>query len=49
MECPEKKSIGSNCSIVSFKISVALLIFHLEDLFIDVNEVLNSSTIVLFS
>ena len=43
----KKKSIGSNCSIVSFKISVALLIFHLEDLFIDESVV--DSLLLLYS
>ena len=34
-------------SIVSFKTSVALLIFCLDDLFIDVSEVLKSPTILV--
>ena len=44
-----KISIKSNCSIVSFRISIALLIFCIEDLFINVSEVLNSPTIIVFS
>ena len=40
-------SIKSNCSIVSLKISVALLIFCLEDLFFDVNGVLECPTITV--
>ena len=43
-----KISIKSNCSIVSFRISVALLIFCLEDLSTDVSEVLKSPTIIVF-
>ena len=35
-----KISVKSNCSIISFRISVVLLIFSLEDLSIDVNGVL---------
>ena len=41
-------SIKSNFSIVSFRISVALLIFHLEDLSIDVSGVLKSPTLIVF-
>ena len=41
-------SIKSNFSGISFRISVALLIFCLEDLSIDVNGVLLSPTIILF-
>ena len=37
-----KISIKSNCSNTSFSISVALLIFCLEDLSTDVSEVLKS-------
>ena len=40
--------IKSNCSIVSFSISVALLIFFLEDLSIDVSWVLKPPTIIVF-
>ena len=43
-----KISIKSNCSIVSFRISVALLILCLEDLSIDVSGVLKSPTIIVF-
>ena len=43
-----KISIKSNCSIASFRIAVALLIFCLEDLFIDVSGVLKSPTIIEF-
>ena len=43
-----KISIKSNCSIVSFRISVTLLIFFLEDLSIDVSGVLKSPTAVVF-
>ena len=43
-----KMSIKSNFSIVSFRISVALLIFCLEDLSIDVSGVLKSPTIIVF-
>ena len=41
-------SIKSNFSIVSFRISVALLIFYLEDLFIDVSGVLKSPIMIVF-
>ena len=44
-----KISIKSNCSIVSFRISVAFLIFCLKDLSTDVSGVLKSSTIIVFS
>lgn len=37
-----KISIKSNCSILSFRISVALFIFSLEDLSIDISKVLKS-------
>ena len=43
-----KMSIKSNFSIISFRISVALLIFCLEDLSIDVSGVLKSPTVVVF-
>ena len=43
-----KMSVKSNFSIVLFRISVALLIFDLEDLSIDVNGVLKSPTITVF-
>ena len=43
-----KISTKSNCSIVSFRISVALLILCLEDLSIDVSGVLKSRTIIVF-
>ena len=43
-----KISIRSNCSIVTFRISVALLIFCIEDLSIDVSGVLKSPTIIVF-
>ena len=42
-----KISIKSNYSIVSFRVSVALLIFFLEDLSIDVSGVLKSATIMV--
>ena len=41
-------STKSNFSIVSFRISVALLIFCLEDLSIDVSGVLKSPTLIVF-
>ena len=41
-------SIKSNFSIVSFRISVALLIFCLEDLSIVVSGVLMSPTMIVF-
>lgn len=41
-------SMKSNFSIVSFRISVALLIFCLEDLSIDVSVVLKSPTVIVF-
>ena len=40
--------IKSNFSIVSFRISVALLIFCPEHLSIDVSEVLKSPTMIVF-
>ena len=43
-----KMSIKSNFSIESFRISVALLIFYLEDLSIDVSGVLKSPTMIVF-
>ena len=43
-----KSTTKSHYSIVSFRISVALLIFCLEDLSIDVSGVLNSPTIIVF-
>ena len=43
-----KISIKSNFSIVSFRISVALLVFCLEDLSIDVSGVLKSPTMIVF-
>ena len=43
-----KVSIKSVCSIVSFRISVALLILCLEDLSIDVSGVLKSPTAIVF-
>ena len=43
-----KISIKSNFSIVSFRISVALLVFCLEDLSIDVSGVLKSPTLIVF-
>ena len=43
-----KISIMSNCSIVSFRISVALLILCLEDLSIDVSGMLKSPAIIVF-
>ena len=43
-----KISIKSICSVVSFRFSVALLIFCLEDLSPDVSGVLKSPTIVVF-
>ena len=44
-----KMSIKSNFSVVSFRISVALLIFCLDDLSIDVSGVLKSPTMIVFS
>ena len=44
-----KISIKSNFSIVSFRISVALLVFCLEDLSTDVRGVLRSPTMIVFS
>ena len=41
-------SIKSNFSVVSFRISVALLVFCLEDLSIDVSGVLKSPTLIVF-
>ena len=43
-----KISIKSICSVVSFWFSVALLIFYLEDLSLDVSGVLKSPTIIVF-
>ena len=43
-----KMSIKSKLPIVSFRVSVALLIICLEDLSIDVSLVLNSPTILIF-
>ena len=43
-----KRSIKSNFSIVSFRISVALLVFCLEDLSIGVSGVLRSPTMIVF-
>ena len=43
-----KISIKSNCSIVSFKISVALLVFCPKVLSTEVNGVLKSPTIIVF-
>ena len=43
-----KISIKSICSVVSFRFSVALLIFCLEDLSLDVSGVLKSPTVVMF-
>ena len=43
-----KMSIKSVFSIVPFRISVALLIFSLEALSIDVSEVLKSPTVIAF-
>ena len=45
--CPEI-SIKSNCTIVSFRISVALLIFCFKDLSTDVSGLLKSPTIIVF-
>ena len=44
-----KISSKCNFSIVSFRISVALLVFCLEDLSIDVRGVLRSPTMIVFS
>ena len=44
-----KISIKSNFSIVSFRISVALLVFCLEELSIDVRGVFRSPTMIVFS
>ena len=43
-----KISMKSNFSIVSFRLSVALLVFCLEDLSIDVRGVLRSPTMIVF-
>ena len=43
-----KISIRSNCSVGAFRISVALLIFCLEDLSTEVSGVLKSPTIGVF-
>ena len=43
-----KISSKSSCTIVSFRISVALLIFCPKDLSFDVSEVLKSPTIIMF-
>ena len=43
-----KISMKSTFSIVSFRISVALLVFCLEDLSIDVSGVLKSPTMIVF-
>ena len=49
MECPQI-SVKSNRSIVSFKTTVVLLIFCLDDVSIDVSRVLKSpASIVLLS
>ena len=42
-----KISIKSTCFIVSFRISVTLLIFFLKDLSIDMNRVLKFLTIII--
>ena len=44
-----KMSIESNFSIVSFRISVALLVFCLEDLSIGVSGVLKSPAMIVFT
>ena len=41
-------SVKSNCSTVSFRISVALLIFCLEDMSIGVSGLLRSPTVTVF-
>ena len=41
-------SIKSNSSVVTFRISVTLLIFCLEDISIDVSGVLMSPTMMIF-
>ena len=46
-EMLEKSSIEPICSNVSFKAAASLLIFSLEDLSLDVNELLHISTLVL--
>ena len=38
----------SNFSIVSFRMSVALLVFLFSDLFIDISGMLKSPTIIVF-
>ena len=43
-----KMSIKSKFSTVSFRISVALLIFYVEDLSVDVSGVLKSPTMIVF-
>ena len=43
-----KISMKSNFSMVSFRISVALLVFCLEDLSIDMSGVLMSPTVIVF-
>ena len=50
LECNVLKiSIKSNYFVVSFRVSIALLIFCFKDLSIDVSGVLKSPTIVVFS
>ena len=44
-----KTSSRSDCSIASFRISVALLIFRLKDVSLEVSVVLKSTTIIVFS
>ena len=41
-------SIKSNFSIISFRISAALLVFFLENLSIDVSGVLKSHSMIVF-
>ena len=43
-----KMSIQSKFSVVSFRTSVALLVFSLEDLSIDMSGVLKSPTMIVF-
>ena len=44
-----RMSIKSNFSIVSFRLSVALLIFCLADLSLEVSGVLKSPAVIVFS
>ena len=41
-------SVALGASLMSFKANVSLLIFHLDDLYIDVNRMLKSPTILYY-